>query len=273
MYFFCLGNRMQNIKKGGCGDPGWKMDTLGTDYRWNLEHPRAAEFYWGAETPKLGRQRCVFFRNSPWKVILTIIAPSKKMVGNWKMTFSFGMGITVSFREAFSLSSIFFRWTLVAEMEGPRKELIGMSLVNPFADILTPWWTSWFSPDSDSLFFFDWRLKLEVHPFNSNIDVNDLPRFEHFPKKIDKNSRSKRFSLRSRTSSKWWEVKGKISVHRRKSNSRSRIGEFSVEKDVPKSWAFFGDVFSTSPWFGGLEELKKTHFGPNWYFFFFVGVY
>lgn len=67
---FCLGNRMQNIKKSGCGDPEWKMDTLGTDYRWNLEHPRAAEFYWGAETPKLGRQRCFFFfRNSPWKVI------------------------------------------------------------------------------------------------------------------------------------------------------------------------------------------------------------
>lgn len=38
-----------------------------------------------------------FFSKLP---ILTIIAPSKKMVGNWKMKFSFGMGITVSFREA-----------------------------------------------------------------------------------------------------------------------------------------------------------------------------
>ena len=147
-----------------------------------------------------------------------------------------------------------------------------MSHVNAFANILTPWWTSWFLPDSDSLFFLNWRLRLEVHPFNSIIDVNDLPRFEKFPKKDWHNSRSKRFSLRSRTSSQWFEVKGKISVHRRKSNSRS-LGEFSGWKGRRKVGRFWRPFSSSLLGLEELKELKKMQRAKLVFLFFGRGVH
>jgi len=74
---------------------------------------------------------------------------------------------------------------------------------------------------------------LEVHPFNSIIDVNDLPRFEKFPKKIDTISRSKRFFFAKQDLIKVVRSKGQ-NLSSQEKEQLKEMGEFSVEKDEEK---------------------------------------